>query len=312
VNSFPSEPLLLSGHDWRERANENHRAPLQRAPLANDRENAALRGAASAHAEGRDAPVGLARRGCLRTASADRADRLRVGMAAAQSALPASVSRRAWSPPRDKSGRSSGHRAGCRARGRHTFEEPDAGAPGARLVWRRQALPSVLEVRATPGGRADDVFALARLSSLATMVVGEGAEHLLLSDGQSSLRMDVIAGSIRDGPVLLSYTISGFESAAAPLMSLRQLVAVVMKRSFAKTLHPADPRAPRWIALLRTLDALALGASQRKIATLLLDPRAAEPRWRVGTSSLRARAQRLVREARRMAAGGYRRLLDGR
>ena len=61
--------------------------------------------------------------------------------------------------------------------------------------------------------------------------------------------------------------------------------------------------------LLRAHDALAAGADQRDIAEALLSREAAQPKWRVGAPSLRSRAQRLVRGARLMAAGGYRELL---
>ena len=61
--------------------------------------------------------------------------------------------------------------------------------------------------------------------------------------------------------------------------------------------------------MLRASDALAAGAAQREIAAVLLNAEAEVERWRVIAPTLRARAQRLVRAARRMAAGGYRSLL---
>jgi hypothetical protein len=59
------------------------------------------------------------------------------------------------------------------------------------------------------------------------------------------------------------------------------------------------------VLLLRTSDALEAGACQREIAEHLLGRDAAEPRWRIEAPTLRSRAQRLVRQARWLAAGGY-------
>ena len=58
--------------------------------------------------------------------------------------------------------------------------------------------------------------------------------------------------------------------------------------------------------MLRASDALAAGATQREIAATLLSRSAAEPLWRSRESSIRSQAQRLVRAARNMGAGGYR------
>ena len=62
--------------------------------------------------------------------------------------------------------------------------------------------------------------------------------------------------------------------------------------------------------MLRARDALAAGADQREIAAELLSAEADEPRWRSRSPSTGSRAQRLVRGARRMSAGGYLQLLQ--
>jgi hypothetical protein len=61
--------------------------------------------------------------------------------------------------------------------------------------------------------------------------------------------------------------------------------------------------------MIRAADALAAGAGQREIAEVLLSRSVGEPRWRGREPSIRSQAQRLVRSARLMAAGGYRSLL---
>jgi hypothetical protein len=61
--------------------------------------------------------------------------------------------------------------------------------------------------------------------------------------------------------------------------------------------------------MLRAFDALDSGADQREIARVLLSPSVGEQAWRSREPSIRSQVQRLVRTSRRMAGGGYWRLL---
>ena len=197
--------------------------------------------------------------------------------------------------------------------GLHAFEAPDRPVPAARPVWRREFFPYVLQAEADDAGGAAERLDLERLGALATPVIdGGGCEHLLLSDGQRSIRIDILSGTLRAGPVRLRYRLSGLAGVEPPLLALRQLLALWRTGTFSAALHPSERRAARWILALRAHDALAAGCSQREIALRLLGSEAAGPRWRIEASSLRSRAQRLVREARRQAAGGYLSLVGGR
>jgi hypothetical protein len=194
--------------------------------------------------------------------------------------------------------------------GLHAFEAPDRSAIAARPVWRRAIFPYVLEADAADEGDDRDRLDLERLGHFVTLVADpDGTEHLLLSDGSRSIRVDIASGTVQARPALLRYRLAGFRI-AEPMLVLRQLLALCCSGEFSAVLHPREQRAARWILLLRTYDALAAGASQRDIAEGLLG---LEPigRWRLQASSLRSRAQRLVREARQMAAGGYLSLLNG-
>jgi hypothetical protein len=194
--------------------------------------------------------------------------------------------------------------------GLHAFEDPDRPAPLARPLWRRSVHPYVLEAEAGPEGAAGDRFSLAAFGTLATLVEEKGAQHVLLSDGERGLRLDLVGSSLSTRIVTFRYRLEGFEAAERPLLTLRRLLAFVGTGRFSPRLHPPDVRARRWVALLRTTDALAAGAGQREIAEHLLAREAAEPRWRVEAPTLRSRAQRLVRQARAMANGGYLKLLQ--
>ena len=190
--------------------------------------------------------------------------------------------------------------------GLHAFEDPELAAPSARPVWRSDIHPLVLPVLAAGSGGPPDMLDLARLGPIVTLVTARaGREHLLLSDGLRAIRIDVLTGTLLEGPVRLRYLIAGLASAEAPLLTLRRLLALGRTGRFSRSLHPRETRARRWVLALRASDALDAGADQREMASVLLSRTAGEPRWRSNASSVRSQVQRLVRGARRMAAGGY-------
>jgi len=194
--------------------------------------------------------------------------------------------------------------------GLHGFEPSDLPAPCARPLWRAEFHPYVLEVAAAPGTCGDDSFDLVRFAGQAKLALSpQGAEHLLLTDGLRTIRLDVIEGSLRSGPVQLHYRISGMDAAQAPLLTLRRLLAFGRHGRFLNALHPPEARARRVILLLRAHDALATGATQRQIAEVLLDATASRTSWRSESPSLRSQAQRLIRGAREMLSGGFWQLL---
>lgn len=190
--------------------------------------------------------------------------------------------------------------------GLHAFEAPHLGAPEARPMWHAEIHPYVLEADAAPATDACDTFELAPLYGMATLITAAGRrEHLLISDGLRTIRLDVLSGSLMRGPVRLQYRLSGFGSVERPLLTLRRLLALWRTSRFSVGLHRVEARAGRFVLMLRASDALASGARQREIAAELLSAEAGDARWRVGAPTVRSRVQRLVRNARAMAAGGY-------
>lgn len=194
--------------------------------------------------------------------------------------------------------------------GLHAFEDPRRPAWEARPVWRAEVSPSVLEVDAAPAEEGSETFELEPFSSVATLVREKGGiEHLLLSNGRHGIRVDVATGTLLRGPATFRYRLSGFDALEPRLLTLRRLLALRRNARFSQALHHADRRGARWVMLLRAHDALVAGAAQREIAEHLLGREAAAPRWRIEASTLRSRSQRLVRQARHLAAGGYLALL---
>lgn len=194
--------------------------------------------------------------------------------------------------------------------GLHAFEDPDRAAPAARPLWSASLYPAVLAATAAAAPSVADAFDLERLGGLATLIRSEaGAEHVLLTDGLRTIRLDVLEGSISSSPVELRYLIAGLGSAELPLLTLRRLIALCRTGRFSRSLHPPEAKARRWLLMLRAHDALAAGAGQREIAAELLSRTAREARWRSEAPSLRSQAQRLVRGARLLVRGGWRTLL---
>jgi hypothetical protein len=189
------------------------------------------------------------------------------------------------------------------------FEPPDRAVPDARPIWRLDMHSYVLRVERTGQRSPADMFDLAPLQGLACILADREGEHLLLSDGLRSIRLDGGPSAFTGGRAGLRYALEGLVSAEAPLLTLRRFLALCRTGRFARSLHGREARARRWIEILRASDALASGADQRSIAEGLLSPSVGEPGWRSRESSIRSRAQRLVRAARHMSDGGYRRLL---
>jgi hypothetical protein len=155
-----------------------------------------------------------------------------------------------------------------------------------------------------------DSFDLARFADIASIVVAkDGREQVALSDGFRRIRIDVVGGTLLQGPVRFRYLLSGFCDVESKVLTLRRLASLCRLGRFARALHPPEPRASRWIEALRSYDAITAGASQREISAALFGGQRARDEWRTSSDSLRLRIQRLVRSARTMVAGGYLRLL---
>jgi hypothetical protein len=189
--------------------------------------------------------------------------------------------------------------------GLHAFADPARAAPAARPVWRADRHPLVLAAVAAAARDDRDAFLLERFGQLATLVRAPGIEHVLISDGFRTIRLDVAGDSLARGPVRLCFAISGPRGAAPKVLVLRRLLHLAETGHFSRGLHRPDTRARRHVLLIRASDALEAGASQREIAAALLGPAPAATNWRIEAPSLRSQAQRLVRGARTMASEGW-------
>ena len=174
------------------------------------------------------------------------------------------------------------------------------------VVWSVTVDPSVITCAAEPIAPGHpDAFSIDRLTIANTTVVGaSGKEHLSISDGLKRIRLDVVSGTLLEGPVRLHYQLAGFEAADTQVLTLRQLLAVDRLGRFSRSLHPRETKVERWVMMLRAHDLSVIGASQREIAGVLLGPDAVAD-WRTRSDFLRLRIQRLLRDASAMTSGGY-------
>lgn len=145
----------------------------------------------------------------------------------------------------------------------------------------------------------------------ATVIAYDEREYVVLDDGFHRLRLDIIGGTIRDGPVLPVFQVRGLTSIEPKLLTLSRIGLVARLGLRAAPLWPPERRMPRWIEMLRVHDAVQDGASQREIGSVLFGAERIADDWQSGSGSLRSHVRRVIKLGRAMAGGGYRGLLRG-
>jgi len=205
----------------------------------------------------------------------------------------------AWEWLRRRADYAGGNDAVARSFGLHRWEWPDIDARTARPLWRLDVDPFVLTATARPSRKGHGNFEPVRLDEPATVVDDGAGEHWLFGSAARGLRLDVRAGTLRDGPVALTVHMSRLHAPA--LIALGRLIALARDGGWRRGHFPAERRARRWALVLRVHDALEDGACQRDIADYLFDT-AGISHWRVEAAAVRRRTQRLVEAARRAAA----------
>jgi hypothetical protein len=169
----------------------------------------------------------------------------------------------------------------------------------------------VLPVEAYPAAAIDDddAFNLLSVPHAVTVLRSLDGEHVLITDGPRSIRLDVIVGSMLCGPVRLDYRLSGFDGVEAKVITLRRLLALWRLGRLPLSLFPPERKARRWAMVLQAYDGMQAGASQREIAIALFGEKRVRQDWDGPSDYLRLRVQRLVRNGKNMIGGGYRVLL---
>jgi hypothetical protein len=184
--------------------------------------------------------------------------------------------------------------------GLERLEDPALPVPVARPVWSSRIDPGVLQAAILdPFASVGEQIDLRQLLPFVSIAIGsEQVEHLLLSDGLRSLRIDLNCGTLIGCPAALHFRLHGISALQAPIAALRRLTVIVDDGGFERLPAVQTRRRDRWILELRVADALRSGARQQDIARTLFGDRIADARWRTCNPSHRLQVQRLVKAAR--------------
>lgn len=178
------------------------------------------------------------------------------------------------------------------------------------VLWSSSIDPAVLSVMAVPANGGDEgVFDLRRWRAMAMMLPSASGEHLLLQGAGSCLRLDVMSGTLRDGPVMLFLDLARAEPFEPALAALRRFRHLCRTGHFPAVTGSPTQQSRRMILALRTHDALGQGASIRDISIMLHGDERVRAEWPGSGDALKSQARRLIGLAREMASGGYRTLL---
>lgn len=197
------------------------------------------------------------------------------------------------------------------ADGGYPFVHDETGqGDQARVFWRPDWDKSVLLIRTLPAYSTENAFDLHLYGGLATvLILEEGFEVVLLTDGVRHLQLFILEGTVLNGPVYLRYALSGFTHLETRIRSLRRLVGLHQQGQFVAKLYPVETKVERWIQALRAYDGFLAGASQREIAVALYGQNTVDADWTDGSDYLRLRTRRLLRYAHTMVSGQYGSLL---
>ncbi|WP_296615508.1 DUF2285 domain-containing protein [Sphingomonas sp.] len=198
------------------------------------------------------------------------------------------------------------HPTSSRAGGFIFAEDPLCPAWGALPLWSAAADPAVLQATTTrPTG---NTALSAELLRHHDWRIARGTnDHLVLDVGSFALRIDIAGGNVLAAPRDLSFHLGPARGWRDRLPRIRSILSAA---EAGRAILPPPPEPGLWRAImaLRTLDALAAGASLQTIARDLLEI----DDWPGPGESAKSRARRLVSRAGRLRDGGSLAVLAGR
>lgn len=156
---------------------------------------------------------------------------------------------------------------------------------------------------------ARDAIDLLALTCPATLLWTPAGEQLLLGLGRCTVRVSVASGTLLAGPVHLHYCLSGTDQLETRLHALQRLAGVMRCHALRPALFAQNRKTARWWQVLRALDALTASPRHRAVAQAVFGEPLVARDWTGDSDYLRSRTHRLIRQARALAAGGYRQLL---
>ncbi len=190
-------------------------------------------------------------------------------------------------------------------------EDPALPAPEGTILWSSAFDPSVLRCVAAPAAIGQvGAFDLEHCGEKAVVAAGDaGTEHILIGGKSGGLRLDVLEGTLLQGPVSVRYDFSAVGDIKPLLAPLRAFHNIC--RTGRLSLRPTRKRQRdrRVVDALRTYDALREGASIRDVGILLFGEQRVAEEWGALGEALKSHSRRIIALARGMAGGGWRGLL---
>jgi hypothetical protein len=199
--------------------------------------------------------------------------------------------------------------------GLHVIEDADQPYGKAAIFWRSELHPSILTVTARTAKSSQNLFTVdvSQLHATTTVLKAEdGREHVLFSDGINCIQIEVLDGTILQGPVHLALQLNNLEPMRNDkLIAIKRLTALAVHKRFPSLLFAPEPDAARWLLWLEVRERFALGNGPTQIAQDLYGPqcstgnrRTAHSRWAI------SRVCRALKNANRMLSGGYLQILN--
>ncbi|SNS87878.1 hypothetical protein SAMN06295912_12114 [Sphingomonas laterariae] len=168
--------------------------------------------------------------------------------------------------------------------------------------WRRSCDPHMLTAVALEAAD-EEIFPLSGSACVPVVARLPDRELLSLAAGHGRQCIEIVEGTVLDGPVKLRFLIDGWRDHQAQLSALAGLAG---GRAHIATRRCAQPSIGQAMSqLLRIRDARMAGASHREIARLLCDAQRVNADWRAASDYLRSRVRRAVARAETMANLGH-------
>lgn len=190
------------------------------------------------------------------------------------------------------------------------FEHPDRAYANGAVAWRPEVDPGILPVSAVPApAGVPGAVDFRRLGVDVSVIVEEGAEHVLLLDGGRSLQLWVRAGSVLGGPVRLVPAAFDARAADQKRAARRGLNAFLRTGEIPPAPSPGARRTYQWLAATRVYPLTQVGLNDWQIAEISFP---AQEGARLADMSAWARSH--VHRARQLGAylvgGGFLKILS--
>lgn len=180
-------------------------------------------------------------------------------------------------------------------------ENPAHDCTQAKPIWSVDVNPCALRARIDTARSVGSLLDPIRHVTLAR--TGAGIAHLVLSAPGEPLRIDIVEGALRDGPVAIAPVVDLARDLNCQFRAIRRLTGLLS----GGAVTAVDPRLDRLVTALRVLDARTAGVSLRDIGLRLIGG----SEWPGDGEHLKSKARRLVGSAERLRRAGPAGVLAG-